>query len=153
MHRIVTIPPDAPWLRHWKWLRFIPLNLTTAMAIIGFFIGRCINDPFGSVIGAFIGFAVGVPLQLIKGVCRGDDQVIDFDRRRNKLQLNVGVGCAFVGAVAGWYFTVGQIAQANAPAWVPYLATVIALVLGFTVGVLLSGMCLAFVDVTKKLRD
>lgn len=146
MHRNVTISPDSPWLEHWKWLGFIPLNLVTTLPILGFFVGRQFNDPFGSGIGVILGLVVGFPLQLIKGFCRGDDQGVDLDYMRNKRQLQAGIGVSVVGAVVAWFLANDQLVQQNGPVWIMWFGVFLGCVAGFAAGVMLTGACLAIMN-------
>lgn len=140
MRLSVSAAPDEKWLQHWKWLRFIPLNLALALPVIGFLIGRQINDPFGSGIGTIFGLLIGPPLQLLKGFANGRDQGCDLDRGKNGLQLAAGLGCALVGALTGYFMTVNRIPMPDAPLEIPSgIPTACGFILGFLVGVLFSG--------------
>lgn len=153
VHENVTIPPDASWLKYWKWLRFVPINFATMLPVLGFFIGRFFNDPFGSGVGVFVGMITGVPLQLIKGFCRSDDQGLDLDQRRNKLQFHTGMGVSLVGGVTVWFLEHAQLAQNNSPVWLLFLKVFLGWVAGFASGVFLTGAYLAILDSALRVRE
>ena len=100
-----------------------------------------------------IGMVIGVPLQLVKGFCRGDDQGIDYDQRRNKIQVQVGIGVSLVGVIAAWLVANDQLAQHNGPAWGSLVAVPFGAVAGFAAGVFLTGAYLAILDATATVRD